>query len=155
MILISTPTGKDNQKMPYEYLDHQADLGIRGIGSTPEEALSEGAQAMLSAMADTAAIEPRQQFVQHCTAPDVPSLFVEWLNELLYQREIHHVLLASARVVKLEQDPEGWKLEGVAAGEPLDRARHEIYTEVKAATYAGLDYRTAGSDYIIQCVVDV
>lgn len=141
--------------MPYEYLDHQADLGIRGIGCTPAEALSQGAQAMLSAMADTTTIQARQEFTQHCTAPDVPSLFVEWLNELLYQREVNHVLLACARVLKLERDQGGWKLEGIAAGEPVDLARHEIYTEVKAATYAGLDYRREGSHYVVQCIVDV
>jgi SHS2 domain-containing protein len=141
--------------MPYEYLDHQADLGIRGIGATPEEALSEGAQAMLAAIADVHAVQEQQQFVQHCSAPDIPSLFVEWLNELLYQREVNGVLFASARVVRLTQDKLGWHLEAVAKGEGLDPDRHEIYTEVKAATYSGLAYHSQGSQHIVQCVVDL
>jgi len=141
--------------MSYEYLDHQADLGIRGIGATLQEALSEGAQAMLAAMADVEKIARKRQFVQHCAAPDIPSLFVEWLNELLYQREVNDLLFASARVIRLEQGDQGWTLEGIALGEPLDAARHEIYTEIKAATYFGLDYRVEGDRYVIQCVVDV
>ena len=84
--------------MPYEYLDHQADLGIRGIGNTPQEAFSEGAQAMLAAMADLSGIRCEQEWTQHCTAPDIASLFVEWLNELLYQREVYGAILWSHSV---------------------------------------------------------
>lgn len=141
--------------MPYEYLDHPADLGIRGIGSTPQEALSEGAQAMLAAMADVKGVRQRQQLTQRCTAPDIAALFVAWLNELLYQRDVNDLLFASARVTRLEQSDEGWVLEGIACGEPLDRDRHEIHTEVKAATYCGLEYCSEPGRYTIQCVVDL
>ena len=154
-ILIFAVIGTIMVSMPYEYLDHQADLGIRGIGNTLCEALSEGAQAMLAAMADLDTVQERQRFVQRCTAPDIPALFVEWLNELLYQREVHDVLFASAHVVHLEQHSSGWTLEAVACGEPLDPDRHEIHVEVKAATYFGLAYDIQGDRHVIQCVVDL
>jgi SHS2 domain-containing protein len=139
----------------YEYLDHQADLGIRGMGCTPERAISAGAQAMLAAMADVSRVRSIERFRQRCTAPDIPSLFVEWLNELLYQREINNALFASATVTCLTQSRDGWTLEGYAEGEPLDLERHEVYTEIKAATYAGLDYRKQGNLWIVQCVIDL
>ncbi len=110
---------------------------------------------MLAAMANVEKVEEKQRFVQRCTAPDIPSLFVEWLNELLYQREVNDVLFASAHVTRLKQGTGGWTLDGVACGEPLDPQRHQVYTEVKAATYSGLDYRTDGGCYVVQCVVDV
>ncbi len=141
--------------MPYEYLDHQADLGIRGIGKTPQEAFSEGAQAMLAAMADLTSIKCEQQWTQRCTAPDMASLFVEWLNELLYQREIYGALFARAHVSRLEQSEREWILEGTACGETLDSQRHIIHTEVKAATYSGLDYRQEKGRYVVQCVIDL
>jgi SHS2 domain-containing protein len=141
--------------MPYEYLNHQADLGIRGIGATLEEAFSEGAQAMLAAMADVDTVQPSEEFPLHCTAPDIPSLFVEWLNELLYEREVNDVLFASARITHLECKGQGWVLDGIAHGEPLDPERHELRTEVKAATYYGLEYRVDQGRHIVQCVVDV
>lgn len=141
--------------MPYQYLDHQADLGIRGIGATPEEAFSEGARGMLAAMADLETIRPEREWAIRCTAPDLASLFVEWLNELLYQREVHGALFASAQVIELRETAEGWELEGIARGEPLDHSRHAIHTEVKAATYSGLDYRQDGERYVVQCIVDL
>lgn len=141
--------------MPYQYLDHQADLGIRGIGATIEHALSQGACAMLAAMANTDEIRPLHTWTQRCTAPDIPSLFVEWLNELLYQRQMNDALFASARVTRLIQGKTEWVLEGEAWGEPLDMDRHEMYTEIKAATYAGLDYHFQAGQHVIQCIVDL
>jgi SHS2 domain-containing protein len=142
--------------MPYEYLDHMADLGLRATGATPEEALSAGAQAMLDAMADTTDIHRTRAFEQECRAADVPALFVEWLNELLYQREIHDVLFASASVTELHQEEEGaWVLRGTAEGEPLDPDRHELHTEIKGATYYGLEYECSDESCTVQCVLDV
>ena len=141
--------------MPYEYLDHQADLGIRGIGRTPQEAFSEGAQAMLAAMADLANVKCEQQWTQRCTAPDMASLFVEWLNELLYQREIYDALFCQVHVSRLERAEQGWILEGIACGETLDSRRHTIHSEVKAATDSGLAYRQEQDQYIVQCIVDL
>jgi tRNA nucleotidyltransferase (CCA-adding enzyme) len=141
--------------MPYEYLDHTADLGIRGIGATLEEAFSEGARAMLAAMADLTQIEESQSFPIQCTASDIPFLFVEWLNEILYQRQVKDVLLRTAVVTHLEKEGDGWSLEGTARGEPLDLQRHETLTEVKAATFSGLDYRQEGEYHILECVLDV
>ena len=62
---------------------YQADLGICGIGMTPEEAFSEGAREMPAAMADQENIRPEQEWIVHCPAHD-PAF--EWLNELLYRR---------------------------------------------------------------------
>ena len=110
---------------------------------------------MLAAIADVEKVECKHKRVQHCTAVDIPSLFVEWLNEILYQREVSDLLFASAHVVHLQRTEQGWTLEGVACGEPLDQERHEIYTEIKAATYSGLEYRRERDHYLIQCVVDL
>jgi SHS2 domain-containing protein len=55
----------------------------------------------------------------------------------------------------LIRDERGWQLEGLANGEPLDPKRHEIHTEIKAATYSGLAYRHQGSQHVVQCVIDL
>jgi SHS2 domain-containing protein len=141
--------------MPYEYLDHTADLGIRGIGATLKEAFSEGALAMLAAMANVATIQRVRSLSIRCTAPDIAFLFVEWLNEILYQGHTNDMLLNAAHIDRLEQDNTGWTLEGTAWGETIDPQRHETYTEVKAATLSGLEYHHKKGRYVIQCVLDV
>lgn len=141
--------------MPYEYLDHKADIGLRGIGATPEEALAEGARAMLHVMVNPETVTSSVEMPVRCRADDLESLFVALLNELLYLREVRATTLVDCRVTRLEQTDDGWTLEGIAAGEPLAPDKHEFLTEVKAATYFGLKYYTEGDRHIFQCVVDV
>ena len=141
--------------MPYQYLDHTADLGIRAIGDTIEQAFSQGAQAMLDTIADTHSVKPQLACQVTCSAPDIPALFCEWLNELLYQAAIHGALWQNARIVRLEQTGAEWVLEGEACGETLDLERHVLHTEVKAATYAGLSYRQSDGSHILECVLDL
>ena len=141
--------------MPYEYLDHTADLGIRGIGTTLEQAFGEGARAMLAAMANVDTVKCTHSVPICCRAPDIPFLFVEWLNEILYQREVNDMLLNSALVTRLEQGDAGCAVEGMAHGETYDPERHETYTEVKGATLAGLEYRCEQGRHVIQCILDV
>ena len=141
--------------MPYEYLDHEADVGVRGIGATREEALAEGARAMLHVMVNPETVTPTTEIPVCCQAGDVESLFVALLNELLYLREVKATTLVDLSVTRLAQTDDGWMLEGAAVGEPLDPDKHELLTEVKAATYFGLKYYTEGDQHMIQCVVDV
>ncbi len=141
--------------MSYQYLDHTADLGIRAVGKTLEQAFGQGAQAMLDAIADTRGIQPQLACQVTCSAPDIPALFCEWLNELLYQAEIHSALWQNACISRLERIGSEWVLGGVAHGEPLDLERHVLHTEVKAATYAGLEYRQSDGHHILECVLDL
>ena len=147
--------------MPYEYLDHEADIGIRGIGDSLTEAFAEGAKAMFSIMADLETVAPGESVAVHCEAPDPETLFVEFLNELLFQREVRGLLLSTCQVKEIRQGAEGWHLDALAWGEPLDPDHHEILTEVKAATYSGLEVfceggqTTSDGRCVAQCVVDV
>lgn len=141
--------------MPYEYLDHQADVGLRGIGDTPEEALAEGARAMFHVMVDPETVTPTAEIHVCCEAADLESLFVALLNELLYLREVKAMTLVDLDVTQLKATDDGWTMEGIAVGEPLDPDKHEFLTEVKAATYFGLKYYTQGGQHVVQCVVDV
>jgi SHS2 domain-containing protein len=141
--------------MPFEYLDHEADVGIRGIGDSLAEAFAEGARGMFAIMADLEAIVPRESVEVICDAPDLELLFVEFLNELLFQREIGGLLLNLCEVQEPRQGPEGWHLEALAWGDSLDPARHEIRTEVKAATLSGLRVFRRDGQFVAQCVVDV
>jgi SHS2 domain-containing protein len=141
--------------MPYEYLDHEADVGVRGIGATQEEALAEGARAMLHIMVNPETVSLTVEMPVRCQADDLESLFVALLNELLYLREVKATTLVDLRVTRLKETGDGWTLHRVAAGEPLDPDKHEFLTEVKAATYFGLKYYTDGDQHVFQCVVDV
>ena len=141
--------------MPYTYLDHEADVGIRAIGSTLEEAFQEGAKAMLNVMWDISTIEERQNVSIESEARDIPELFVEALNEILFKQDVEGLALDRFEVDEIKKVNDRYRLKGTAYGEPLNLDKHTVKTEVKAATYAGLRYEEKEGQHIVQCILDV
>lgn len=134
----------------YETFEHEADIGIRGFGGTPEEAFSNAALALYSVMVNIAAVEPKEKKTVTASAPDVELLLVEWLNALLSLSDIERMVFSRFAVTIA-----GTSLTGTAWGERLDSDRHEPNVEVKGATYHMLSVKTEEGRYIAQCVVDV
>lgn len=141
--------------MPYTYLDHEADVGIRATGSTLEEAFEQGAKAMLNVMWDISTIEERQNILIECEARDIPELFVEVLNEILFKQDVNGLAISRFKIDEIKKADERYKLKGTASGEPLNLEKHTVKTEVKAATYAGLRYEEKEGQHIVQCILDV
>lgn len=138
---------------PFEFLDHEADIGIRSWGKTVEESFENGAKAMFSVMVKVEEVEPKKEISIKVEAEDLDSLFIEWLNELLAQRDISEMVFSQFTVEISEED--GFALFGTARGEKLDVEKHEIRTEVKAATYYGLKSGEDKGLYYFQCVLDI
>lgn len=141
--------------MPFEHLDHEADAGVRGIGKTLEEAFAEGARGMFALMIELDRVASREAVEIECRADSIETLFVAWLGELLFQRDLKGMVFSQFEV-RIEQEGDGYLLCGKAWGESLDPERHGAKIEVKAATYSGLKLgRTPDGDYYVQCVVDL
>ncbi|HDC92206.1 MAG TPA: archease [Candidatus Acetothermia bacterium] len=140
--------------MPYEILEHEADAGVRGIGSSLEEAFCEAARGMFSLMVDLEEVRPERAVPVAVEAETLEVLFVSWLGELLALRDLEGMVFSQFEV-KIKKADGGWALEGKAYGEPLDPARHKPAVEVKAATYYGVKVGKDDGRYIAQCVVDL
>ena len=136
--------------MAYETFEHTADIGIRGIGKTLEQAFEEGAKAMFSVMYDINSVKPAKELKVKLKAKDREALFVEWLNRLLAEKEISGLIFSKFKV-----EFQGDKLIGSAWGEKFNAKKHKAETEVKAATYSQLKITEEKGKYIAQCIVDV
>jgi len=134
----------------YEYFEHQADVGLIGYGKTLEEAFVEGAKAMFQVMCEIKNVKVKKEVKIEVEGNDIESLFIEWLNDLLAQKDIEDMFFSDFEV-KID----GNKLVGVAKGEKMDLDRHQVKVEVKAATYAQLKVEKIDKSYKVQCVVDV
>jgi len=141
--------GTEGQKS-YETFEHEADIGIRGFGSTLDEAFANAASALYSVMVDVAKVEQQEFRGVNVTANDQEQLLVEWLNALLAVSDIERMVFS-----KFEVLIEGTRLAGTAWGEHLDRERHHAHVEVKGATYHMLCVREDEGRFVAQCVVDV
>ena len=135
----------------WEHFPHPADVGVRGWGATPAEAFEQAALAMIAVTVDPARIEPRERVAVACEAPDLESLFVEWMSSLIREADARRMLFS-----RFEAAIEGGALRGAAYGEPVDPARHETAAGVKGATYAELRVRRLDDGrWLAQCVLDV
>ena len=145
-------SGTDPHPLPaWEHFEHRADMGVAGFGASPAEAFEQAALALTAIICDPAAVRPEQAVAIDCEEPDQELLFVDWLNALIYEMAVRHMLFSRFHV-RLE----GPRLRGEAWGEPLDVGRHEPAVEVKGATYTALAVRQADDGtWSARCVVDV
>lgn len=135
----------------WEHFYHQADIGVRGIGTSPAGAFEQGAFAMLAVICDPERVEPTTPVEITCEAPDIELLFVDFLNAIVYEIATR-CMLFSRFEVKIDGD----NLTATAWGEAVDNEKHKTAVEVKAATYTELAVKKdSEGNYIAQCVVDV
>ncbi|MDD4933450.1 MAG: archease [Methylacidiphilaceae bacterium] len=135
----------------WEHFSHAADVGIRGIGASPEEAFAQIAVALTAVITDPKLVEPREPVPLSCAAPSMELLLFDWLNALVFAMDTRRMLF-SRFLVRLRND----RLEGEAWGEPLDPERHQPAVEVKGATYTELHlFLRPPGEWVAQCVVDV
>ncbi len=130
---------------------HDADVRLRAWGPTLATAFEEAAAAMTAAICDPGRIKARSAVRIACAAPDRELLLVEWLNALVYEMATRGMIFGRFDVIVDDH-----RLQAIAWGEPLDRARHRPAVEVKGATYTAL--RVAPRDdgtWVATCVVDV
>ena len=137
----------------WSHFDHDADVGVCGAGPTPAVAFEQAALA-LTAVVTEAPVAAAEAVTIACTAPDVETLFVDWLNALVFEMATRRMLFGRFKVVIHRNDE--WRLDGQACGEKVDRRRHRPAVEVKGATFTELSVRQdADGLWRAQCIVDV
>jgi SHS2 domain-containing protein len=137
--------------MDYELIEHTADIGVRSFGKTEAEAFEHAAEGMFSLISDLNGVRDDQEFPVEVEAEDRETLLVEWLNELLYIFESRCVLLKRFEVVDLSET----HLRGRAWGETIDRSRHELRDDIKAATYHMLRVKQKPEGWETDVIFDV
>jgi len=141
--------------MPYEYLEHQADVGIRAWGRDYPEALAEAIRALAAVMVKPEGVTADMELVAQAEAPSRDLLAVELLNEVLSLLGLKRMALADVGPVEVSGKEGSWRARTSIRGEPINPARHELGTEVKAATYSGLKLTADPDRTTFQCLLDV
>jgi tRNA nucleotidyltransferase (CCA-adding enzyme) len=135
----------------WEHFPHQADMGIRGIGSTKEAAFEAAALALTAVITDPESVAQTRTVSIVCEAPDDELLLIDWLNALVYEMATRKMLFS-----RFDVHFNDHALRAMAWGEPVEVARHQPAVEVKGATYTELLVKWDEQGYwIAQCVVDV
>jgi SHS2 domain-containing protein len=147
---MTTADAAEPLRAGWEHFPHDADVGVRGYGATPEEAFAQTALA-LTAVVTHAPIAAVDRVAVHCIAPDLELLLVEWLNAIIYEMAVRRMLFGRFAVQIADTT-----LDGTMWGEAVDVARHAPACEPKGATYTALKVeRMRDGRWSAACVIDV
>lgn len=135
----------------WEHFSHEADIGIRGVGATQEEAFELAGVALTAVVTDPHDVRAEQKVHITCRAPDDELLLVDWLNALIYEMATRMMLFS-----RFEVTLDGDILRADVWGEKVNIKKHQPAVEVKGATFTELKVgKSADGAWCAQCVVDV
>ncbi|SEP96397.1 archease [Natrinema salaciae] len=145
--------------MGFELRDHTADVAVAATGDSLETAFAATADGLAAASCDDVPSDSGDRFSLSVTAENREALLFDYLDELIYLRDVRSVLPVDHRVESIERtvsddvaddDSAGrpgtaeWHLEASARGVPLSEIDAR---EVKAVTYSEMRLeRVDGAD---------
>lgn len=141
----------DQNRAYWEHFEHDADIGVRGVGDSLEAAFEQAALALTAVVCEPSEIAQAEAIDVRCRASNREALFVEWLNILVLEMAARSMLFAKFKVTI-----RGDQLAATLFGEAVDRDRHQPVVEVKGATYTALKVQQDNQGrWLAQCIVDV
>ena len=143
--------------MSFEFLDHTADTQVRIKGADAEELFREATRALLAvfvACPEGSSVLPGASRRVKLEAENGEALLVDFLNELIFLFDTQQFLSADFEVSALKLEAPS-SLEGALKGEVYDPARHVVKTEIKAATFHGMEIKRTESGLEAEVVFDL
>jgi SHS2 domain-containing protein len=136
--------------VPFEVIDHTADIGIIARGKDLPALFSNAAAGMLSLLTDVSTLKPDIARQISLEAADRETLLVAWLNDLLYIIYTDKMVLFKFDIVI-----DGNRLTARCAGQELEPKDHRIRREIKAATYHDLQIAERDGGYRVKIIFDI
>jgi SHS2 domain-containing protein len=136
-----------------ETFEHTADLGLRLFAADLPDLFRTAGEALFDVVAaNRGEIQVVATESVSLSAETTEDLLFKWLNELIFLSETQHRLYTQFDVVL---DATGCQLEATIGGEPIDRGRHVLDHEVKAATRHGLSLRSEQGGWVAEVILDI
>ena len=135
--------------MSFVEVSHTADVKIRATAPTLETLFSEALAALMQVLygPDRKGGTKREITLD---AEDHESLLRDFLSEVLFIAEVDGLVFSGAEI-----HINGNHLVALLDGEPFDRRRHTLGTEVKGISYSGLAITRDANGYMLDIVFDV
>jgi SHS2 domain-containing protein len=139
----------------YEYLEHTADAKFLAYGGTLEEVFENAALAMFNIMIDTEKVSGDLEKEISLDSPDLESLLVDWLSELLYLFEVEEIIFGKFQIEEIREENGKYLIKALASGEKYSSESHPFETDIKAVTYSQLELKQIPEGWKAQVVVDL
>jgi SHS2 domain-containing protein len=138
-----------------ETFEHTADLGLRVFGNDLADLFEAAAVGLFDIIVvNRDQVRPIDTETITLTAETVADLFLAWLNELIFRSETGHRLFVRFRA-QVDETGAEIQLHAEMAGEVIDRDRHILDHEVKAATHHGLIVGPVEGGWQAEVILDI
>lgn len=136
--------------MGFELIGHTADIAVAAKGDTLDTAFAAIADGMAAAQCGEVP-SGGDRFSVSVDAGSIEALLFDYLDELIYQRDVRNVLPVDNEV-DIESDDGGYHLMGTARGVALEQISAR---EVKAVTYSEMEVEKQEDGWRVYVVLDV
>jgi SHS2 domain-containing protein len=142
----------------YKLFDHTADIGVEISGRTKKELFASAANALFDILIENLdskgkseeKTQKRQRTVT-VNGLDVEDLLINYLREILYLFNGKGWVLSQCEIVESGNK----RLVARLTGEPFNKKKHSVKTEIKAVTYSGLNVEKQKSGWRAWVIFDV
>ncbi|MCX7642441.1 MAG: archease [Armatimonadetes bacterium] len=138
--------------LPFEIVEHTADVGIIAYGRDYRELLENAALGMFSLMADLKTVAPREEreVIAEASLPEREWLLLRWLKELHYLKEVEKFVPREVKVTEVTETT----VKGIVKGEKLHDGIVLLH-HVKAVTHHMMNIEQVGDLLRVQVIFDV
>ncbi|WP_418285864.1 archease [Halorubrum sp. DTA46] len=146
--------------MSYTLREHTADIAVEATAPTLSALFAATADGLAAASCETIP-ETGERFSVSVSAESREALLFDYLDQLIYERDVRLVLPADNRCSvsgpddssgDSSDDGEEWTVEASARGVPLDDVNAR---EIKAVTYSEMTLERRGDEWYAYVVLDV
>ncbi|MFC7072035.1 archease [Halovenus rubra] len=135
--------------MPYELCEHTADVAVEATGATLAETFASVADGMTAAMCESVPAGGERHTLD-VRAESRDAVLFDYLDELIYERDVRAVLPVENRVTIQQGDD--WSLSGSYRGVSLSAVTAR---DLKAVTYSEMEIAKRESSWFAYVVFDV
>jgi len=132
--------------LSYKFLDHATDAIIEVTAKNLKEAFSVTADAVINLTLDQDKVEEKDEKEFSAQGKDLDYLLFSWLEEIPF------ILITEGfaiRRIKFDiEKNNGYKINAIAYGEPLDFAKHNFKVEIKAPTFYEMEIKQEDGVYM-------
>ncbi|MFC4357141.1 archease [Halobium salinum] len=138
--------------MPYSLRDHTADVGVEATGSDLDELFAGVANGLTACMCESVP-DDGDRFAVEVTAEGLEAALFDYLDQLIYERDVRDVLPVDHEATVTEDPATGeWTVAASARGVPLSAV---VAREIKAVTYSEMTVEETDDGWRAYVVFDV
>lgn len=137
--------------MSFELREHTADVAVAARAGSLGGVYAAVADGFAASMCDDIPERGGERRGIEVIAEDREALLFDYLDELIYRRDVE-VVLPVDHEATVERTDDGWRLTGSFRAIPLDAV---VARDVKAVTYSEMRIERDGDDWTAYVVLDV